>query len=221
MARDVDPSCNTGANSARVEAECSGSIEGHCLLSLFSKPYLMYSAIDAASAAVDFAKGNVEDGVVNSPPSRDAARLPVCSPSPFQGYGSTPTRQRSYLPTKGTLRTPHRQLYCKATLCGTENVNGVSVGHLQNPARRIHTSPYNVVMQKWEVARFGLNPSLGSLHHHCHRAIWSQWAGMRKQSGVNPTLSRHFFCLVSEVGSGSRFPLELLGRCPIPATTRL
>jgi hypothetical protein len=40
----------------------------------------MYSAIDVASAAVDFAKGNVEDGVVNSPPSRDAARLPMCSP---------------------------------------------------------------------------------------------------------------------------------------------
>jgi hypothetical protein len=94
-------------------------------------------------------------------------------------------------------------------------------GHLQNPARRIHMSPDDVVMQKWEVARFGLNPFLGSLHHHCHRAIWSQWARMRMPSGVNPTLSRHFFCLVSEVGSGSRFPLELLSQCPIPATTRL
>jgi hypothetical protein len=128
MARDVDPSCNTGAHSARAEAECSGSIEGHCLLSQFSKPYLMYSAIDAASAAVDFAKGNVEDGVVNSPPSRDAARLHVCSPSPLWGYGSTPTRQCSYSPTKRTLCTPQRQLYCKATLCGMENVNGVSMG---------------------------------------------------------------------------------------------
>jgi hypothetical protein len=93
--------------------------------------------------------------------------------------------------------------------------------HLQNPARRIHMSLDNVVMQKWEVARFGLNPSLGSLHHRCHRAIWSQWAGMRTPSGVNPTLSHHFFHLVSEVGSGSRFPLELLGQCPIPAATRL
>jgi hypothetical protein len=104
--RDVDPSCSTGACSARVEAECSGSIEGHCLPSQFSKPYLMYSATDTTSAAIDFAKGNVEDGVVNSPPSRDAARLPVCSPSPLQGYGLIPTRQRSYSPTKGTLRTP-------------------------------------------------------------------------------------------------------------------
>jgi hypothetical protein len=63
---------------------------------------LMYSAIDVASAAVDFAKGNVEDGVVNSPPSRDAARLPMCSPSPLRGYGSTPTQQHSYSPIKGT-----------------------------------------------------------------------------------------------------------------------
>jgi hypothetical protein len=87
----------------------------------------MYSATDAASAAVDFAKDNVEDGVVNNPPSRDVVRLPVCSPSPLRGYGSTPTRQRSCSPTKGTLRTPQRQLYCKAVLCGTDNVNGVSV----------------------------------------------------------------------------------------------
>jgi hypothetical protein len=106
MACDVDPSCSTGACSARAEAECSGSIEEHCLPSQFSKPYLMYSATDAASVAVDFAKGNVEDGVVNSPPSRDAARLPMCSPSPLRGYGSTPTRQHSCLPKKGTLCIP-------------------------------------------------------------------------------------------------------------------
>jgi hypothetical protein len=84
MARDVDPSCSTGARSAIAEAECSGSIEEHCLPSQFSKPYLMYSASDAASAAVDFAKGSVEDGVVNSPPSRDVARLPVCLSSPLR-----------------------------------------------------------------------------------------------------------------------------------------
>jgi hypothetical protein len=52
----------------------------------------MYSATDAASAAVDFAKGSMEDGVVNSPPSWDAARLPVCLPSPLREYGLTPTR---------------------------------------------------------------------------------------------------------------------------------
>jgi hypothetical protein len=79
-------------NLTRAEAECSGSIEEHCLPSQFSKPYLMYSETDATSAAVDFAKGSLEDGVVNSPPSWNAARLPVCSPSPLRGYGSTPTR---------------------------------------------------------------------------------------------------------------------------------
>jgi hypothetical protein len=52
---------------------------------------LIYSATDAASAAVDFAKGNVEDGVLNSPPSWDAVRLYVCSPSLLWGYGSAPT----------------------------------------------------------------------------------------------------------------------------------
>jgi hypothetical protein len=88
----------------------------------------MYSATDVASAVVDFAKGNVEDGVVNSPPSRDAARLPVCSPSPLRGYGSTPIQQRSCSSTKRTIRTPQRQLYCKAALCSMDNVNGVSIG---------------------------------------------------------------------------------------------
>jgi hypothetical protein len=146
MAHDIDPSCSTWVRSARAEAECSGSNKEHCLPSQFSKPYVMYSATDAASAAIDFAKGNVEDGVVNSPPSRDAARLPVCSPSPLRGYGSTPTRQHSCSPTKGTLRTPQRQLYCKAVLYDTDNVNGVSMGppskscasHLHVLQRRSH-----------------------------------------------------------------------------------
>jgi hypothetical protein len=140
MAHDVEPSYSTGARSARTEAECSGSIEGHCLPSQFSKPYLMYSATDVASAAVDFVKGNVEDGVVNNPPSRDAARLSVCLPSPLRGYGSTPTQQRSCLLIKGTLRTPQRQLYCKAALCGTDKVNGVSVG----PPSKSHESHSHV-----------------------------------------------------------------------------
>jgi hypothetical protein len=97
----------------------------------------------------------------------------------------------------------------------------LALGHLQNPARRIHMSPDDIVMQKREVARFGLNLSLSSLLHRCHWAIWSQWARMRTPSGINPILSRHFFCLVGEVGSGSKFPLGLLGRCSIPAATRL
>ena len=88
----------------------------------------MYSATDAASAAVDFVKGNVEDGVVDSPPSQDAARVAVCSPSPLRGHGSTPSRERSHSPIKGSSRTPQRQLYCQATLCTMDNVNLVTVG---------------------------------------------------------------------------------------------
>ena len=88
----------------------------------------MSYSTDAPSTTIDFVKDNVEDGIVNIPPSQDAAKLHVCLPSPLQDYGSTPTRQRSYSPTKGTLHTPQRQLYCKVTLCSTENINGVSVG---------------------------------------------------------------------------------------------
>jgi hypothetical protein len=78
---DFDPSCSIENRTARVDAECSRSIQGDCIPSQFSKPYLMYSATEAASAIVDFAKGNVEDGVVNNPPNRGAGRSPVCSPS--------------------------------------------------------------------------------------------------------------------------------------------
>jgi hypothetical protein len=173
MARNVDPSWSMGAGSARAEAECSGSIEEHCLPSQFSKPYLMYSATDAASAAVDFAKSNLEDGVVNSPPSRDAARLPVCLPSPLPGYGSTPTRQRSYLLIKGTLCTPQRRCIARRHYATRTKSMELAWGHLQNPASRIYTSLDDVVMEKREVARFGLNPYLGSLHHCCHQVIWS------------------------------------------------
>jgi hypothetical protein len=62
IARDFDPLCSMEDRTAGVDAECS-----------------------AASATVDFAKGNVEDGVVNSPPSRGAGRSPVCSPFPLRG----------------------------------------------------------------------------------------------------------------------------------------
>ena len=136
MVHNVDPSCSMGARSASAEAKCLESIEEHCLPFQFSKPYLMYSTTDAASTTVNFAKGNVEDGVVNSPPSWNAARLPMYSPSPLRGYGLTPTQKRSCSPTKGNLHIPQRRLYCKAALCGTGNVNEVSVG----PPLKSHAS---------------------------------------------------------------------------------
>jgi hypothetical protein len=76
----------------------------------------MYSATDAASAALDFSKENVEDGVVDSPPSRSVGRTPVYLPSPLCDCRSTPIRQRSCLPTHHNVHTPQRQLYCKALL---------------------------------------------------------------------------------------------------------
>jgi hypothetical protein len=115
--------------TAGVDAECSGSIQGDCVPSQFSKPYLMYSATDAASATVDFAKGNVEDGVVNSPPSRGAGRSPVYSPSPLQGCNWTPTGQRSCSLTEQTIRTPQRQLYSKPPVCSTEEAKETDPVH--------------------------------------------------------------------------------------------
>jgi hypothetical protein len=75
-------------------------MQGDYVPSHFLKPYLMYSATNVASATLDFSKGNVEDGVVDSPPSRSVGRM----------------RQRSCSPMHHNVRTPQMQLYCKASL---------------------------------------------------------------------------------------------------------
>ena len=89
----------------------SHSVEGSCFAISYSKPYVLCSATDAASAAIDFSKGNVKVGVVDSPPSRGVLRTPVCSPSPLKRIASTPSRMRSQSPTQRTEFTPNRKLY--------------------------------------------------------------------------------------------------------------
>ena len=113
--------------TARVDAECSGSIQGDCVPSQFSKPYLVYSAIDATCATIDFAKGNIEDGVVNSPPSRGAGRLPVCSPSPLRGCDWTLIRQRSCSLTENIVCIPQTQLYSKLPKYNIEDTKEIPV----------------------------------------------------------------------------------------------
>ena len=48
----------------------------------------MYSIIGTAFAAIDFAKDNVEDGVINSPPSHGTGRTLVYLPSSLWGYNT-------------------------------------------------------------------------------------------------------------------------------------
>ena len=54
-----------------------------------STPYLLCSAVDAASVAIDYSKGDVEEGVVNSLPSRGRSKSRTCSPSPLKLTSST------------------------------------------------------------------------------------------------------------------------------------
>ena len=71
----------------------------------------MFSTTDATSAAIDFSKSNVDDGVVDSPLSRGLRRSPIVSPSPLQGSLCRPHSDRSSSPTPRSSNTPHRQLY--------------------------------------------------------------------------------------------------------------
>ena len=91
----------------------SKSAQGGCGPSQYSKPYVMFSATDAASAAIDFSKKDVNDGVVARPLSRGPWRSPILSASPLQGspYVGRRHRSPSCSPHHSPSRTPHRQLY--------------------------------------------------------------------------------------------------------------
>ena len=77
----------------------------------YSTPYVLFSATDAASTAIDFSKSNVDDGVVHSPPNRRLRRSPIVSPSPLQGSLYRPRSNCSSSPIPRSSNTPHRQLY--------------------------------------------------------------------------------------------------------------
>ena len=104
----------------------SKSAQGRCGPSQYSKPYVMFSATDAASAAIDFSKKDVNDGVVDSPLSQGPWRSPVLSASPLQGSPCVGRRHRSpsRSPHRSPSRTPHRQLYKHCTSEGLLHASG-------------------------------------------------------------------------------------------------
>ena len=76
------------SGSEKSIADRSESEGGSCNTALVLKPYILCSAADAASATIDYLKGNIEDDVVNSPPGRGPQRTPMCSPSPLKRASS-------------------------------------------------------------------------------------------------------------------------------------
>ena len=109
LAQPLTRSLLSGSDASfPLESESAG---GSCGPSRFSRPYVLCSATDAASAAIDFSKGSVEDGVVDSPPSRAFMKTPVCSPSPLKQGTSMAVRGRSHSPNQRMESTPHRKLY--------------------------------------------------------------------------------------------------------------
>ena len=86
-----------------------------CGQSQYSKPYVLFSATNAASTAIDFSKSNVDNGVVDSPLSRGLRRSPIVSPSPLQSSLCRLRSDDSASPTPRSSNTPHQQLYKHCT----------------------------------------------------------------------------------------------------------
>ena len=89
----------------------SKSRKGGCALFEYSKPYVLFSTTNAASAAIDFSRKNVDDVVVDSPPSQGLWWSPVLSTSPLEGCHCIEGRHRSPSLGPPSSRMPHRQLY--------------------------------------------------------------------------------------------------------------
>ena len=101
----------TGSACGSLLSGRSKSRNGGCALSEYSKPYVLFSATDVALAAIDFSRKSMDDGVVDSPPSRGAWRSPVLSASPLEGSQRIEGRHCSPSIGPPSSRTPHRQLY--------------------------------------------------------------------------------------------------------------
>ena len=90
--RDEEPisrSLLSGSEASPSRISHSGG--GSCFAAPYSKPYVLCFATDAASEVIDFSKGNVKEGVVDSPPSRGALRSPIYLPSPLKRFPSIPS----------------------------------------------------------------------------------------------------------------------------------
>ena len=72
---------------------------------------MLFSATDVAVAAIDFLRKNVDDRVVDSPPSRGPWRSLMLSASPLQGSHRVSGRHRSSSSTPAPSRMPRWQLY--------------------------------------------------------------------------------------------------------------
>ena len=75
--------CTKSMHGSLMSGGSKSAREG-CALSQYLKPYVLFSACNAASTAIDFSKRNVDDGVVDSPPIRRPPRLPIVAASPLQ-----------------------------------------------------------------------------------------------------------------------------------------
>jgi hypothetical protein len=171
----------------------------------------------------------VEDGVVDSPPSRIAGRTLVCSPSPLWDCRSTPIRQCSRSPMHQNVCTPQRQLYCKASLCDKEEAKEKDPIHYSvkvpgDPGLVSLASQSQAAMRLRRLDKEGQLLQTQSLSSQPYPRYSSRELLLvdrtaysdRHQSYPKPSLC----LLIDNVGSMSAHPLRLLAQRPILTRTR-
>ena len=85
------------------------------MVSLNTQSPMSCSLPSSSFMAIDFSKSNVDNGVVDSPPSRGLRRSPIVSPSPLQGSLCRLRPDCSTSPTPRSSNTPHQHLYKHCT----------------------------------------------------------------------------------------------------------
>ena len=214
-------------HSDTISAEYSRSMQGNYVPFQFSKLYLIYSATDVVSAALDFSMGNVEDRVVDSPPSR-AQEMPIYSPSLLRDYRSTPfnkvhVRQciATYICLKGSFIARQYQTRMKPKRrIMSIIVSAFSQSENQSPLHHNHKARCNHNVWIKKVDFFILNFSQTNSFQRIRRENCYLWARLPILLGVNPILSLLCICLFDNVESVSTHPLGLLVQRPTLTGTR-
>jgi len=151
--------------------------------STYSRPYILCFAIDVAWVAIDYSKGNMNEGVIDSPSSQGSIGKIHCSSSLLKKVACTISQLYLYLPISFTKTTPRIKLYVDVD---KDVVDFCPNSKILLPTIHVHLFHY---INKLELT--------STLKYH------------KKKDHLDSSRANHFFCLQNN----RFLPLQfLLGR---------